>query len=119
MSPINQPIENMDPRRYARVAKRAAVLAKELADKAGKEVSVRTRYLVESSEENIAIERAKELGVMRRSILMNADDVVEFLDWLENTFPLRLEFKDKHTLAEEFVEQRSWKRWREYREDHQ
>lgn len=38
---------------------------------------------------------------------MDVDEVVEFLEWLEQTWPIRLEFTDKRALAEGFVEQRS------------
>jgi hypothetical protein len=49
---------------------------------------------------------------------MDADEVVEFLDWLEAVFPIRLEFRDKRTLAEGFVEQRSHQIYDEYKREH-
>lgn len=49
---------------------------------------------------------------------MDADDVVEFLGWLEAVFPTRLEFRDKRALAEGFVEQRSHRIYDEWQRDH-
>jgi hypothetical protein len=45
---------------------------------------------------------------------MSVDDVVEFLTWLENFFPVQLQFTDKQALAEGFCDQRSHRIWREY-----
>jgi hypothetical protein len=45
---------------------------------------------------------------------MSVDDVVEFLTWLENVFPVQLQFTDKQALAEGFCDQRSHRIWREY-----
>lgn len=59
-SAFRQQIEDMEPRRFARAAKRAAILAKQLAEKSGKEISAQTRYLVETAEDQIAADRAQE-----------------------------------------------------------
>jgi hypothetical protein len=47
----------MPPERYARAAKRAAVLAKELADKAGQPISPTIQWLVDHTEAEIADRR--------------------------------------------------------------
>jgi hypothetical protein len=45
---------------------------------------------------------------------MNPDDVVEFLDWLEDQFPVQFHFRDKARLAYDFTEQRSYRIHDEY-----
>ena len=40
--------------------------------------------------------------------------MVEFLAWLEDEGPVRLQFTDKHELASRFVSQRSDRLYREY-----
>src|SRR5688500_18612573 len=65
-SPLRQQIEDMEPRRYARAAKRAAALAKELAEKAGTEVPARILHLAEATEDEIAAEREQQLEARDR-----------------------------------------------------
>jgi hypothetical protein len=62
-SPLRQQIEDMEPRRYARAAKRAAELAKQLADETGTEVSPAILHLAEATEDEIATEREQQLAV--------------------------------------------------------
>lgn len=50
---------------------------------------------------------------------MNEDEIIEFLTWLEALFPVRTEFPDKHTLASEFIEQRSYRIYDEWKREHE
>ncbi|BBZ58780.1 hypothetical protein MMON_00810 [Mycolicibacterium monacense] len=58
-STLRQQIDDLEPLRYARAAKRAATLAKELAEKAGTDVSPAVRHLAEAPVEQIAAERMR------------------------------------------------------------
>jgi hypothetical protein len=58
-STLRQQIDELEPLRYARAAKRAALLAKELAEKADTEVSPAINHLVKASVEEIAAERMR------------------------------------------------------------
>lgn len=44
----------------------------------------------------------------------DVEEIIEFLTWLEEYCPVRLEFRDKPTIAEAFVEVRHDRIWREY-----
>jgi len=54
---MREQIQAMSPERYARAAKRAATLAKELADKAGQSISPGLQFLVDHTEAEIAERR--------------------------------------------------------------
>ena len=45
---------------------------------------------------------------------MDADEIVEFLTWLEGTFVIEAKFANKQGIAENYVTQRSWKTWKEH-----
>jgi hypothetical protein len=59
-SGLRKQIEEMSPQRYARAAKQAASLAKELSDRVGVEVSDDILWLATAPEEEIAQWRAKD-----------------------------------------------------------
>lgn len=72
-SVLRQQIEQLDPRRYARAAKRAAILARELADRAGTEVSESIRHLIDTPEDQIAAERERQVAA-RDQIAKRSDE---------------------------------------------
>ena len=55
-------IEAMSPERFARAAKRAAALAKQLADKAGIPISPGVQHLVDSTETELADQRRARMN---------------------------------------------------------
>jgi len=59
---LRRQIQEMEPRRYARAAKRAAELAEELASKRGVELSARIRHLLDSTEDELAEEQRVRLA---------------------------------------------------------
>ncbi len=61
-NPLRLQIEGMEPRRYARAAKRAAKAAETSARKEGIEVSARIRHLLDSTEEQLAGEQRARLA---------------------------------------------------------
>ena len=67
MEGLRKQIEQMEPKRYARAAKRAAEVAISVAEKEGIEVSERIRYLNEASfeelEENQRIAQEKRKNI--------------------------------------------------------
>jgi hypothetical protein len=64
-NPLRRQIEEMEPRRYARAAKRAAEAAESSALKEGIEVSDRIRHLLDTSEDELAEEQRERLGAGR------------------------------------------------------
>lgn len=71
-NPLRRQIEGMSPLRYARAAKRAAMLAVELAEKNGTLVSDAIRYLVETDEDELATEREREVKAQRAESVVRA-----------------------------------------------
>jgi hypothetical protein len=57
MNLFRSQIEAMSPERFARAAKRAATLAKKLADQAGMPVSPQVQHLVDHTEAELAQQR--------------------------------------------------------------
>ena len=66
-NPLRQQIEEMEPHRYARAAKRQATVAKKLANKKGIPVSARTQYLLDSTEDQLAAEQRERLDARQKS----------------------------------------------------
>ncbi|WP_198951964.1 pentapeptide repeat-containing protein [Mycobacterium sp. AT1] len=64
---LQQQIDAMEPQRWARAAKRAAIVARDLAHELETEVSDRIRYLAETPEEKLVEQRILELRKRRSS----------------------------------------------------
>ena len=62
MNSFRQQIEQMSPERFARAAKRAAALAKQLADKAGIPISPGVQHLLDSIETELAYQRRAQMN---------------------------------------------------------